>query len=142
MNRLLLILSLSIISFDSFACSCKELSAKEYFESASKVMHGKIMKLEIVFDEQDRPFQKITLDHDSMLKGSFSKVIYSALDGNACHGMTFMLGKQYVAFTDESNWITGFCGGTQAIWPNMEFSQEFLNTIKQLSPNKSLKQDK
>ncbi len=136
MNRLLLILSLIIVSFDCFACSCKELSAKEYFKSASKVMHGKIMKLEIVFDEENRPFQKITLDHNSMLKGSFSKVIYSALDGNACHGMTFMLGKEYVVFANESNWITGFCGGTQAIWPNMEFSQEFLNKIIKLSPNR------
>jgi len=142
LNRLLLILSLSVFSFESFACSCKELSAKEYFESANKVIDGNIIKLEIVFDEQDRPFQKITLDHDLMLKGSYSKVIYSALDGNACHGMTFMLGKQYVVFADESNWITGFCGGTQAIWPNMEFSQKLLNTIKQLSPNKSLKQGK
>ena len=136
MNRQLLFLILSIICFDSFACSCRELSASEYFNSANKVLFGKIMKLEIVFDEKDKPFQKITLDHSSMLKGSFSKVIYSSLDGNACHGMTFMLGKDYVAFTDESNWITGFCGGTQAIWPNMEFSQEFLNTVKQLSPNK------
>ncbi len=135
MNRLLFII-LAVLSFDTFSCSCKQLSAKEYFDSASKVLYGKIMKIEVVVDENDKPFQKITLDHSSMLKGAFSTVIFSELDGNACRGMSFMLGEEYVAFTDESNWITGFCGGTQVVWPNAEFSQKFLKAIKALSDNK------
>jgi hypothetical protein len=95
------------------------------------------MKLEILFDKDERPYQKITLDNKSMLKGSYTKVIYSAMDGNACHGMSFSLGKEYVAFTDDSNWITGYCGGTQLIWDNFDFSKEFLKSIRALSPNKA-----
>ncbi|EGM77640.1 hypothetical protein Rhein_2200 [Rheinheimera sp. A13L] len=136
MYRFLFLIGLALASLDVFACSCIERSAEEYFKDAHKVLHGKIMKLEIVFDDKKRSYQKVTFDNNSMLKGSFSKTIYSALDGDACHGMSFLLGKEYVAFTDESNWITGFCGGTQVIWPNMEFSQDFLNTIKKQSPNK------
>ena len=96
------------------------------------------MKLEILFDKNKTPYQKITLDNKSMLKGRYSKVIYSAMDGNACHGMSFSLGKEYVAFTDNSNWITGYCGGTQRIWNDLDVSKEFLRSIQALSPNKSI----
>ena len=141
MYRLAVFISFILFSANTLACSCAEQPPSVHFGNASNVLNGRIMKLEILFDKENRPYQKITLDNKSMLKGNYTKVIYSAMDVNACHGMSFSLGKEYVAFTDDSNWITGYCGGTQLIWANLDFSKEFLKSIRALSPNKQINKD-
>ncbi|XQF93736.1 hypothetical protein ACOBV9_08745 [Pseudoalteromonas espejiana] len=134
MYRSIIALILMVSVSSAFACSCIERSPEEYFKSANTILFGRIMKLEIVFDNDNRPYQKITLNNEKMIKGNQTKVIYSAMDRNGCNGMSFMLGKEYVAFTDSAGWITGYCGGTQAIWPNMKHSKEVLKDYSTIKP--------
>jgi len=136
-----IILFLVVISLNAFACSCINETTEEYFSDSSKVALGRIMKMEIVFDEQEAPFQKITLDTSNNFKGEFNNVIFSKLDGNRCDGIFFMLGREYLVFLDQNNWVTGTCGGTQEILPNNQEHQKVIKKVKKLSPNKKINKD-
>ncbi|GAB58793.1 hypothetical protein RNAN_1781 [Rheinheimera nanhaiensis E407-8] len=49
-----------------------------------------------------------------------------------------MLGYHYVIFTTKDNWTTGVCGGTEVILPKANFSQDYLNTLREISLNEAI----
>lgn len=140
MNKFL-VLILLLVTNEAMACSCKKAEPSEYFAQAANINYGRVVGLEILIDDSGNEFQKVLMVNPETLKGKSTIVVFSRLDDGSCRGNSYMLGYQYVIFTTEDNWTTGVCGGTEVILPQMSFSQDYLNKLREISPNKAIKPD-
>ena len=134
-------LILLFVSNEAIACSCKKAEPSEYFAQAANINYGRVVGLEILIDDSGNEFQKVLMDKPETLKGTNTTVVFSRLDDGSCRGNSYMLGYHYVIFSTEDNWSTGECGGTEVMLPKMSFSQDYLNELRKISPNKATKPD-
>lgn len=134
-------LILLFVTNEAIACSCKKAEPSEYFAQAANINYGRVVGLEIFIDDSGSEFQKVLMANPETLKGDNTSVVFSRLDDGSCRGNSYMLGYHYVIFTTEDNWTTGVCGGTEVILPQMSFSQDYLNKLREISPNKAIKPD-
>lgn len=134
-------LILLFVTNEAIACSCKKAEPSEYFAQAANINYGRVVGLEILIDDSGSEFQKVFVANPETLKGEYTSVVFSRLDDGSCRGNSYMLGYHYVIFTTEDNWTTGVCGGTEVILPQMSFSQDYLNKLREISPNKAIKPD-
>jgi hypothetical protein len=134
-NKVILIGFVFLLSFDSNACSCRNVSPQENFDNASNILIGRVVNLEMVFDENEKFYQKVTLDEIEYIKGKKSPIIFASMDMNSCQGEIFQLGQTNILFTSEDNWSLGWCGGTQQIDERIDYQVEFVNAIRTLSVN-------
>lgn len=104
-------LILLLVTNEVMACSSQKAEPSEYFVQATNINYGRVVGLEI------------------------------RIDDGSCRGNSHMLGYHYVIFTTEDYCTTGVCGGTEVILPQMSFSQDFLNKLREISPNKVIKSD-
>lgn len=135
------VLILLFVANETLACKCIKAEPSENFSQASNINYGRVVGLEILIDDGGNEFQKVLMDNPETLKGRNTTVVFSLLDDVSCRGNSYMLGYHYVIFTTEDNWTTGLCGGTDVIFPKMSFSQDYLNQLRELSPNKAIKPD-
>lgn len=134
MNKVI-VLILLLATNEALACSCKKAEPSEYFAQAANINYGRVVGLEILIDDSGNEFQKVLMINPETLKGNSTTVVFSRLDDDSCRGNSYMLGYHYVIFTTEDNWTTGVCGGTEVILPQMSFSQDYLNKLREISPN-------
>lgn len=119
-----------IFSSNAAACSCRNLSTEAFYDGASVIVIGTIVKLEVV-PNAELPTQKITIDNSEWLKGQTDNEIYASLDMTSCYGEVFALNVEHLFFLNEDGWSKGYCGGTTPT----EFQQAFVKEIRAISQN-------
>lgn len=134
----LIILILIFVANKALACSCIKDEPSEYFAQAANVQYGRVVGLEILVDDNGNELQQVLIANSETLKGEKTTVVFSLLDDGSCRGNSFMLGYHYVVFSTKDNWTTGVCGGTEVILPKANFSQDYLNTLREISLNKAI----
>ena len=131
--------------FDVLACTCETATPSDYIQQAENILYGRVIGINILQDDNGKEYQKVTFQNIEVLKGNPNQEAFAYFhnfqDGT-CDGVDFKLKTHYVSFTDNNGWITGFCGGTEPIYQNIEFSKNYLKDIVKSLPNKQINQDK
>jgi len=115
---------------DARACSCVGKTMEELYDSADKVVLGRVIKLEI--EKADYEYQRVTIDILEVFKGNPNTIIFADFDSSMCLGTTFDFGKRHLLFLNEKDHTTGFCGGTTPIFNLESFEKDYLTPLRKL----------
>lgn len=120
MRAALTLLLTLVLAPAAFACSCGETTAKENFANAAAVLTGKVMKLEVVREQDGVSTIEAQVRVIESRKGGFvtSEVLTFVTDDGCCYcSFEYRIGATYLlyAYRAGDRWSTSSCTRSEIV---------------------------